>query len=150
MTDPFSITAGTAGFISLGLEVCKGLIDYCRAWKSHDSEIEEDLARLSRLELTLKGMQDILSRVESLDDSNSETLQAARGHIGSCTTALNVLYWALIESEPISQPSGILDKVHNVRIRSVHLFNREKLKDLRNAVTTSQSGLGSATQMLHL
>lgn len=150
MTDPFSVTAGTAGFISLGLEVCKGLIDYCRAWKSHDSEIEEDLARLSHLELTFENLQDILLIIESIDDSTSKTIQAARGHIRSCTTPLNKLYWTLVESEPISQPSGILDKVHNVRIRSVHLFSKEKLTSLRGAVAVSQSGLSSAIQLLSL
>lgn len=150
MTDPFSVAAGTAGFISLGLEVCKGLINYCRAWKNHDSDIEDDLAKVSHLELTFKGLQDRLSVVESIDDSTSENLQAVRAQIKSCTTALNTLNWALVESEPISQPSGILDKVHNVRIRSVHLFNKEKLRDLRRAVAVSQNGLSSAIQMLNL
>lgn len=150
MTDPFSVAAGTAGFISLGLEVCKGLINYCRAWKNHDSDIEDDLAKVSHLELTFKGLQDRLSVVESIDDSTSENLQAVRAQIKSCTTALNTLNLALVESEPISQPSGILDKVHNVRIRSVHLFNKEKLRDLRRAVAVSQNGLSSAIQMLNL
>ena len=124
MGDPLSIASGTAGLVSLGIQVCDGLIKYCRAWKSHDKEIEEALERLTELQLTLKTLSSILSIVESLDDSTAETLHGARQKILSCTVALNRLYKALIELEPISQAEGILDKVHNVRLRSILLRQR--------------------------
>lgn len=148
MGDPFTIAASAPGFVSLGIQVCGGLIKYCRAWKSHDNEIEEALKRLIELELTLKSLSEILSVVESLDDSTS--LHGARQKIYSCTAALNKLHGTLIEMESISQPTGILDKLHNVRLGSTFLFNREKLKYLQNSIAESQSNLGNAIQFLSL
>ena len=150
MGDPLSVTAGTAGIISLGLQVCGGLINYCRAWKSHDKDIEEALEKLTDLELTLRSLSDILSVVESLDDSTADTLGRARHKIQSCAAALNKLHGALIEYESIAQPSGVLDKLHNVRIRSMSFLNKEKLKGLRASVSEIHNNLGSAIQILNL
>ncbi len=148
MGDPFTVAASTASFVSLGIQVCGGLIDYCRAWKSHDKEIEEALERLTELELTLQTLSDNLSIVESLDESTS--LQGARQKIRSCTVALNKLHGILIETESISQPAGILDKLHNIRLHGTFLFNREKLKCLRNSIAESQSYLSNTVQFLSL
>ena len=148
MGDPFTVAASTASFVSLGIQVCGGLINYCRAWKSHDKEIEEALEKLNELELTLKTLSANLSLLESLDDSTS--LQDACQKIRSCTAALNKLHGTLIETQSISQPAGILDKLHNIRLRSTFLFNREKLKCLRNSIAESQSNLGNAIQFLSL
>lgn len=150
MAEPFSVAASTASFVSLGIQVCDGLISYCRAWKSHDKEIEEALERLTDLELTLKNLSGILSTIESLDDSIAETLHGARQKIRSCTAALNKLYDALIEIESISQPVGILDKLHNVRLRSMFFFNKEKLKGFRGSVAETKSNLDSAIHILDL
>ena len=148
MGDPFSVAASTASFISLGIQVCGGLIKYYRAWKYYDKEIGEALEKLAELEFTLNHLSDILATAESLD--NSTLLHAARQKIRSCTAALNELHGALIEVESISQPAGILDRVQNTRLRVVSLFNKEKLRSLRASVAESQSNLGNAVQILVL
>lgn len=150
MGEPFSAAASTASFVSLGIQVCGGLISYCRAWKSHDKKIEEAQARLTDLELTLKNLSSILPMIESLDDSTAESLHGARQKIRSCTAALNKLNDALFETESISQPAGILDKLHNVRVRSTWLFNKERLEGFRGSVAQTQSNLRSAIQILNL
>lgn len=150
MADPFSAAAGTAGFVSLGIEVCKGLISFFRAWKAHDRDIEMALERLTHLERTLKSLSNILSIIESVDDTASGYLHEAREWILSSTAALNKLHGALVESESINQPAGMLDKMHNVRMRSMHLFNKGMLKDLRSDVAETQNNLDRAIQILNL
>ncbi|KAL2830590.1 hypothetical protein BDW59DRAFT_158497 [Aspergillus cavernicola] len=34
MADPFSVAASVSGVLSLGIEVCKGIIKYCDAWRA--------------------------------------------------------------------------------------------------------------------
>ena len=45
MGDPISVATGTAGLVSLGLQVSSGLITYCKAWKSYDRNIDTTLER---------------------------------------------------------------------------------------------------------
>ena len=148
MGDPLSVAASTASIIGFGIQVCGGLITYCRAWKSHDKEIEEALEKITELEFRLKNLSDVLGTVEGLEDCTS--LDAARQKIQSCATALNKLHGILIEAESISQPAGILDKVHSIRLRSTSLFSKEKLRSLRASVAESQNNLGIAIQILIL
>ncbi|KAL8693238.1 MAG: hypothetical protein Q9218_001911 [Villophora microphyllina] len=150
MTDPFTVAASTAGFLSLGLEVCKGLTKYYSAWKSYGAEIENILAKLNDLSLTLTNLSDILSVIESLDESTSEILVRARQKIRSCTATMNKLYQASLNFEPITQPAGVLDQVHNVRLRSMHLFQKEYVASLLSAAINTQRDLDSAVQLLHL
>ncbi|KAL8665725.1 MAG: hypothetical protein Q9202_002035 [Teloschistes flavicans] len=63
---------------------------------------------------------------------------------------MNSLHQALVVSEPIIPPAGILDQMHNVRLRTVHPFKRERLANLRGAVIETQRDLDSAIQLLHL
>ncbi len=148
MGEPLTIIASTAGIVSFGLQVCGGLINYCRAWKSQHRDIEEALDHLTDLESTLKHLSGILSEVESLDDTNSDSLAEARHKVRSCTAALDKLHGILIESEAIDQPAGVLDKLHNVRLRSMFWFNKEKLKGLRASVSETQGNLGNAILIL--
>ncbi|KAI9720839.1 MAG: hypothetical protein M1812_002678 [Candelaria pacifica] len=148
MVDPLSTAGSAAGIVSLGLQVCGGLISYCRAWRSRDKDIEEARERLTELELTLKHVAGILSVVEILDDNAPNDLRLAHHKIRSCTKNLNNLHSALIESEEISQPAGVLDRAHNIRLRSMYLFDKEKFKDLRSSVAETNINLGIASQFL--
>lgn len=150
MTDPLSIAAGTAGIVTLGLQVCGGLITYCKAWKSHDKSVEEALERLTSLLLTIESLDQILSVVGTNDDNTADSFRVARDKIYSCTANLNTLRSILIELESISAPAGILDKIHNVRLRSTALFNKEKFKGFQSSVEDTQLKLSSAIQIFSL
>ena len=144
MLDPFSIAAGTAGVVSFGLQVCGGLITFCRAWRSYDRDIGEALEKLIELELTLQNMAVILSVMESLDDTSTDNLQIARNKIYSCRADLTKLHSTLIKCESINQPASLLDKAHNARLRSMCFFNKDKLKGLRRSVAEIHTKFGSA------
>lgn len=150
MGDPLSIAAGAAGIVSLGLQVCGGLINYCQAWRSHDKGVEEALEKLTSLDLTLESLDKTLSAVETHDDNITDNFRVARDKIYSCTADLNALHSILIEIESIGQPAGMLDKIHNVRLRSTALSNKEKFRGLQNSIVNIQRKLESAIQILKL
>ena len=148
--DPISIPAGTAGIVSLGLQICSGLVTYCKAWKSHDRDVEKALERLTNLRLTLESLDKILLACDIDDDDTADNFRTARDKIYSCTANLNTLNSILIELESIGQPAGVLDKIHNVRLRSIALFNKEKFRRLQDSVQDTQLKLDSAMQILQL
>lgn len=49
MSDPFSIASGVVGIISLGIEVVKGLYEYCSTLKDQSSDMARIHDRLLRL-----------------------------------------------------------------------------------------------------
>ena len=148
--DPVSIAASTASFVSLGLQVCSGLIDYFKAWKSRDGDIEEALKKLTSLSLTLVSLKKILSVVETQVDNASDNFQEVRDKIFSCSADFNTLHSLLIELESISQPAGVFDKIHNVRLRSTAFFNKGTFKRLQSSIKDTKFNLDSAIQMLQL
>ena len=150
MADPFTSAASAAGIVTLGLQVCGGLITYCRAWKSYDRNVVDAIEKLTELDCTLKTLDSTIRIVEDIDHSNTENLQLARQKIYSSTVSLNRIHSSLIEIESIAKPAGLLDKVHNVRLRSMSFFTKEKFKTLQNSITETQRNLGSANQFLQL
>ncbi|KAL8916695.1 MAG: hypothetical protein Q9172_006187 [Xanthocarpia lactea] len=150
MADPFSTVAGAAGIVTLGLQICGGFIKYCNEWKSYNRDIEEMLEKLTELEHTLKTIGDTLSIVEDIDYSTTHNLQLARRKIYSTQANLNKLYSSLKEVESIDDPAGILDKVHNLRLRSTRFFSREKFNSWRSSITEIHSNLLSAIHFLQL
>ena len=150
MVDPFSTVAGAAGIITLGLQVCGGFIKYCNEWKSYNVDIEESLEKLTELEHTLKTIGDTLRIVEDIDYSTTDNLQLARRKIYSTQANLNKLYSSLKEVESIDGPAGMLDKVHNLRLRSTRFLSRGKFNSWRSSITEIHSNLLSAIQFLQL
>lgn len=150
MGDPFSAAASTAGFLTLGIEICQGLVKFYRAWKSHSDDIQQDLERLEILQGTLGDLSEMIASVEELDGNTSKTLDRTRSCIRASLSAFKKLRDAVIGLEPIYQPAGVLDKVHNLRIRSMHIVNNEVLKKLRSAVADAQANLDSAVQLIQM
>ena len=58
--DPLSVSAGVAGFISLGLEVTKSLIEFYKAYKDKDAHIAHTIGELDRLCVTLVALDESL------------------------------------------------------------------------------------------
>ena len=148
--DPLSIAAGTAGIVSLGLQICGGLVTYCKAWRSHDRDVERALERLTGLSSTLEALSKTLSTCEIGEVDTADNFRVARDKIYSCTANLRTLRSILVELESIGQPAGMLDKIHNVRLRSIAVFNKEKFRRLQDSVQDTQLKLDNAMQILQL
>ncbi|KAJ5659195.1 hypothetical protein N7507_005646 [Penicillium longicatenatum] len=57
MTDPLSITAGIAGFLSLGIQVTQTLIDFYSAYKSQDAELAKVTQKIKTLQNTFQSLE---------------------------------------------------------------------------------------------
>ena len=67
MADPASVVGTAVGVISLGIQVCQGLVTYYERWKSFDNDIVRLHDNVDELKTTLENLEHILPKFR---DSN--------------------------------------------------------------------------------
>lgn len=70
MSDPLSVAGSAVGIISLGIQVCQGLISYLQSFKGQDQDIQDSLNDVQIVISILYSLKGILPKV---DKSSSET-----------------------------------------------------------------------------
>lgn len=144
----FSTAASAAGVISLGIQVCQGLVSYCNAWKSYDEDISNAAEKLTGLRLTLETLRDILPKVESSNSSALPVLQAVYRQISSSNIGLDSLHAALTRFQSYGSPTSFRESLRKFKQQSLFPFKKDSLKELQDTVTGLQANLGSAVQVL--
>lgn len=148
MSDPLSTAAAAVSFISVGIEVCKGLASCFRDIKAHDKDIGNLSERIDGFRITLEALKDILPKVRHLDSSASPLLQHVRTQMLSCNKGMDMLGAALKKFQSIGAASSFQEKLHNLKQRSLYPFRKEVLQELQNTVAEMQNNLNSALQVL--
>lgn len=148
MADPLSATAAAVSFISLGIEVCKGLGSYFRDMRTHDKDVGNLSERIDGFRITLEALKDILPKVEDLDSSASPLLQHVRIQMLSCHKGMDTLGAALKKFQSIGAVSSFQEKLHNLKQRSLYPFRKEVLQELQRTVSEMQGNLNSALLVL--
>ena len=87
MGDPLSIAASAAGIVSLGLQVCSGLLDYYQTWKNQSSDVSQMCQSLTALTKTFE-LLDGKVRNPLLD---SESVNLVTESIVSCAAGVQRL-----------------------------------------------------------
>ncbi|KAL9118762.1 MAG: hypothetical protein Q9187_004691 [Circinaria calcarea] len=146
----FGAAAGAVGVISLGIQVCQGLVSYCNAWKSHDKDMGDASEKLGGLRLTLETLQDIMPKIGVSDPSALSVLQTVYRQISSSNNGLGKLQAALTKFETLGTPASFRESLRNFKQQSLYPFRKDVLKELRSAVTDLQANLDSAVQVLVL
>lgn len=148
MTDPLSAAASAASFISLGIEVCKGLMSYFRNLRGQDEDICTFSERIENFRFTLETLDPLLPMVEHLESSASPPLQNVRRQILSCCKGMNTLKAALTKFQSIEVASGFREKLNNLKQRGLYPFRKEVLQELQRTVADMQRNLNTALHVL--
>ncbi|RSL80788.1 hypothetical protein CEP52_017324 [Fusarium oligoseptatum] len=101
MSDPFSIASGSAGLVSLGLTLCKGLAEYISAIKGHGEDVRHVEQKLNNLQMvlgiietTLKGLTssqgsnppiDAIKVIETVLGQSKDGMARLRGYLEECS-----------------------------------------------------------------
>ncbi|KAF5974039.1 hypothetical protein FBULB1_7943 [Fusarium bulbicola] len=64
MSDPLSVAGSAVGIISLGIQVCQGLISYLQSFKSQDQDIQDSLKDVQTVISILYSLKGILPKVD--------------------------------------------------------------------------------------
>ncbi|OBT97547.1 hypothetical protein VE01_04507 [Pseudogymnoascus verrucosus] len=138
--------AGTAvGAISLGIQVCQGLVEYYGSWK----DAPKDVARMCQ---SIRSLEERLNAVNAVVKNNGIASQAGSGvqsGIDSCVTSIAELQSQLIKVQEISGPN-IWSKVHGHGRRLLYPFRESTLLKLNGIVSEMRENLSFALDVLQL
>jgi hypothetical protein len=138
--------AGTAvGVASLGIQVCRGLLSYYDAWKSHDSNISSTYDAITDLSKTLTILKTALR-----EEVDRERVGRVDTCVKGCEDALLKLDEKRHSLQKYSQPEGLRQKMRSGVQRSWYPFRKETLAALKTSVTDVQERLKLALQVLQL
>ncbi|MCJ1262511.1 hypothetical protein MMC22_002381 [Lobaria immixta] len=143
MGDPISAAASAVGIISLGLQVCQGLISYCESWKSRDADVAHAYDKIN-------GLRNILERLElvvpRLDFSNGKIVQDVNSSIVSCTNGIEKLREMLGKCDSYASQGFILKHAQ----KALYPFKKEILQSLKATVTDLQDNLSSSLHVIEI
>lgn len=121
--------AGTAvGVISLGIQVCQGLVQYYGSWK----DAPKDVAQMCQ---SIQSLEETLNALHSFNEGNGVASQAEYGvqsGITTCAAGIAELQGQLIKVQEIKGPS-IWSKVHGQGRRLLYPFRESTLLKLKGS-----------------
>lgn len=148
MTDPFGAGASAAGFISLGLEVAKGLVWYVGAVQGRKDELEAVSRQVKDFNSSLDVIKNVSSspaRKHQLAGSKvQEALSAGMQDLKDLRQFLEKL-----KDDPTQGP-GFKVKLKQTGKRMVFPFHRESLDRLQQQLQRANASLSLAIQALQV
>ncbi|QPC58077.1 hypothetical protein HYE67_000308 [Fusarium culmorum] len=70
MGDALGVAGSAVGIVSLGLQLCQGLVTYINAIKGRKEEIQDSVQEVQRVEVLLKNIKDVLPQLGSTRELN--------------------------------------------------------------------------------
>ncbi|KAL5353215.1 hypothetical protein ACLOAV_001250 [Pseudogymnoascus australis] len=138
--------AGTAvGAISLGIQVCQGLVEYYGSWK----DAPKDVARMCQSIWSLEEMLNTLNTAIKDNGVASKAESGIQSGIDSCASSIAGLQSQLIKVQEINGPS-IWCKVHGQGRRLLYPFRESTLLKLNGIVVEMRENLSFALDVLQL
>lgn len=140
---------GTAlGVVSLGLEVCKGLLAYYDAWEGYRDTVQETYRNIANLNKTLALLDDKLKAIQTASPTSQLPVRAAEC-LTSCKDGVQRLDKKL---KKISQenPKTFKEKAKAGGLRLLYPFRASTLEKLQEIVGELMQDLSFAIQILVL
>src|SRR6266496_3926959 len=83
--DPTSVIGTIVGVLSFGIQVCDGLVQYCRAWKGYNDDIKSMQETLTGL---LKSLAVLKAVIQKPNTFSTDILERVQEHMTALNTSL--------------------------------------------------------------
>ena len=145
--DPFSAASGTVGIISLGIQVCQGLVSYYNNWKDYPEDISRAYNSITDLTRVLELLRTSLKN-EKLDIARREQVENS---IKSCEDGIHRLSTKLLKfNTNHTTPNPTKPQAWSNSRRVLYPFKRSTIEKLQEIISDLQTQLGLAIQILQL
>ena len=145
--DPFSISAGTASFISLGLQVCRGLLAYYSSWKCFEEDIQAFYTKAEGLAKIFT----VLDGAVQNPKLHQDAVKLIQDQMSSCADNLKKLEKTFEKVKKGNfRGNSILDKVKAQGRRAFYPFRESTIAKLKENVSGVLEDLQVAVQALQL
>ena len=138
---------GTAvGVVSLGIQVCNGLVQYYSAYKDYDENVKTTVSQIEDLSNILTVLQSTLhARVP-----DPVQLKIVEDSIASCSNGIGVLKKKLEKVKNVESPPTLREYLKSQARRMIYPFKESTLAKLRETVSELRQNLGLAIHTLQL
>lgn len=147
MADPVSVVGTAVGVISLGIQVCQGLVSYYEKWKSFDDDIAHLHARIDELRITLKNLEHTLPKFKN---SHANIIVDVEKKISSSFNGIRKLEEVLIKCRSSVSANITHQKGYTLVQRTFYPFKKATLVELSNNVTNLEHSLKTSLHSLTL
>lgn len=143
MGDPLSVAGSAVGIISLGIQVCQGLIQYADAIRGQQRDVDDGMDEVRSLLAVFKSLEQTIARIETDSPENAKSLLE---HLQQAEAKLRSLEEVLTEvGIPVNTSSSIKGKMKETYRAAIYPMKKSKLEGARQSV---QSLLGILTTAL--
>ncbi|KAI0006843.1 hypothetical protein F4779DRAFT_594791 [Xylariaceae sp. FL0662B] len=145
--DPLSVTASTAGLISLGITVSGGLVRYCKAYQGQDANLTQLSRHAQDLESFLRLIEDRTAGLQSPGRDLDNSLRGCRDACDACLgdfKRLNAKYSSPRLGQNFKERSRRLAR--DLR----YPFDKAKFDDFRSQLQEFYTRLSGHLQLVHL
>ncbi|KAE8373037.1 hypothetical protein BDV26DRAFT_297293 [Aspergillus bertholletiae] len=146
MGDPFSVTTGAFGAISLGITVCGGIVKYCSAVEGADEEVSRIAQKAERMQKTMNLLNRLLQDSVSLVEN--DYIDHCREIIGIIQAGIDNLEAAVVRCWGDSQAARPAQS--NMRYaakKALYPFRQKALVSVNDALDSLQLELSTALHM---
>ncbi|MBE3047714.1 hypothetical protein IMZ48_35435, partial [Candidatus Bathyarchaeota archaeon] len=91
----------TIGAVALGIQVCQGLVTYCRAIKGQNKDVDDVSRQIQALESTFRALDAVLPRAALLQSSDQAAVASVITCLDTCESGVNDLQKLLDSVRPI-------------------------------------------------
>ncbi|KAI1652828.1 hypothetical protein F4813DRAFT_394276 [Daldinia decipiens] len=145
--DPFSIATGVAGLVSLGLTVSGGLIQYCKDYKSQDTDLVKLTQHAQELESLLSLIENRTTGSQSPNGDITTSLQKCRDACDACLRDFKQMNAKYTGSKPGQTFKGRGRKLlHDLK----YPFDKGKFDDCRFQLQEFNARLLGYLQLVNL
>ena len=147
MGDAFGVAGSAVGVISLGIQVCQGLLVYYDSWKGCHQDIENTSRSLASLTETLKLVSRAIRNKQGQGDPVEEQINSI---VLRCLTGIKALSEELKSFERYPDSADIRSKIKSHMRRLYYPFKESTLSKLRDSVQDVRDELVPALSVLQL
>ena len=141
MGDPFSVAASAVSVVSLGIQVCQGLLSYYSDYKSYDDDVSSLCRKVEDLGSTLELCADILQKPGL---TTSKARANVDKNMSACKDGLDSLQKSLDSCQKTPRPQGLKGNIHNYGQRTLYPFKKSNVLQLQSTVVGLQENLHTA------
>ena len=142
--------AGTAvGVVSLGIKVCKGLIDYYQSYRNCRKDIAQMLSSVESLLGVLRNIEDVVT-AETRRSGPGPFTDSVAAQILRCKKAIDNLSAELEKFKDSEQPKNLKAQIKSKARAFLYPFKEGTMRDLEVLVSLAQDALNPAIGALNL
>ncbi|KAF5545134.1 hypothetical protein FMEXI_6185 [Fusarium mexicanum] len=127
MSDPLSVAGSAVGIISLGIQVCQGLVSYLQSFKGQDQDIRDSLNDVQTVISILYSLKGVLPKVDEI----SSGTPAIRRCLAESEEKLREFQQFSLKLRGTQSPEhDVLGKMDHARRALLYPFREGKLRSL--------------------